>query len=53
MSFRSRFSESKRGFSDEKSEADVPVDIQGYSTSTLQELGVVNPVLVSALWKLL
>lgn len=32
---------------------DVAGDIQGYSLSALQELGVVNPVLGSALWKLL
>lgn len=28
------------------------VGIQGYSLSTLQELGVMNPVLCSVLWKL-
>lgn len=42
----------KEGFQWWKSEADVLVDIQGYSMSTLQEPGVVNPVLGSALWKL-
>lgn len=47
------FLASKRRFSAEKLGFDVPGDIQGYSMSTLQELGVVNPVLGSALWKLL
>lgn len=41
----------KIGFSAENLVLDVVGDIQGYSLSTLQELGVVNPVLGSALWK--
>lgn len=46
MSFGSLFSFKERG-------VDVPGDIEGYGTSTLQEVGYVNPVLISALWKLL
>lgn len=53
MSSGSLFVASKRGFSAENLGFDVPGDIQGYSMSTLQELGVVNPVLGFSLWKLL
>lgn len=46
MSSRSHFGFKKR------LQCRKSVGIQGYSLSTLQELGVMNPVLGSVLWKL-